>query len=176
MSPLSHTSRLFFKAFRSVVNCSNEWSPISDEMARAARYTNIFSSIHGFLGMRKLSTSCHFWANIRRTKALVSSISWFCKVGSDVNLFSSSFAFWTPYYSAGKLPYDCISLGTRVATFTSKGGARHLLECATKTADIASRAIPLYSSSSPQLLFLNVVCQAVIRCSIALWNIYTKKQ
>lgn len=109
---------LFFRALRSGITTAGHWTRLSDDWALHARYTHIFSAVHGFLGVRKLISAQHIeptplqlWGSVKRVKKFVAAIGWFCKAGRDKGYFNPSFAAWTSYVKIVQVPFDCVSLG-----------------------------------------------------------------
>lgn len=121
LSQVSNKPVLFFRAVRSCISTAGHWTIIPNELSKQARYSHIFSAVHGFLGARKLVLMSHakekaslpeyVWVLSKRIKKVVAAVGWFCKAGKDKGYFVASVAAWTSYLKVVQVPFDCISLG-----------------------------------------------------------------
>lgn len=163
LSSLSQVSKnpvLFFRAARSCISSASYWVEIPDNVARQARYTHIFSAVHGFLGARKIirisaSKSAHtyVWDVVKRIKKFVAAVGWFCKAGRDKGYFSASFAGWTSHLKIVQVPFDCISLGFSLLKISKIGFQWIRLQHTTKNTQIHLQIHRLQTKATKELFY-----------------------
>ncbi|MCE5295269.1 MAG: hypothetical protein LLF94_11755 [Chlamydiales bacterium] len=115
---------LFFRSIRAYAKLTE----LSDDAAKAIRFTRIFSSTKEFYGIAKLrkisftdgskSIAANIWKIVQRVKKFVSSIAWFCKVSHDAGYFSESALVLSRSIKMIQLPYDSIALSTSIVKAT----------------------------------------------------------
>lgn len=142
----------FYRALRAGVVVASHWTAIPEELSARVRYTRLFSSVEGVLGVHKCTGS--LWSQATRIKKLVFSLSWFCKIARDQGYISAQYAAWTGYLSPIQLPFDAISFGFgvgKIAKYAQKmvqgqpGMERKLIKAilytSTKGLDVVHRLI-----------------------------------
>lgn len=163
LSQVSNRPVLFFRAVRSSITTAGYWVVLSDDWALQARYTHIFSAVHGFLGARKLvkiatsnrtqSLHTHVWDVVKRIKKFVAAVGWFCKAGRDKGHFSASFAAWTSYLKIVQVPFDCISLGFSVLKISRIAFQWIRLKHTTKNAQVNVQVLRLEAKATKELFY-----------------------
>lgn len=112
--------RLLFKALNSVVKVIDTVKPVSSEVTKNVRCTQVFSAIHGFLGLPRLvldlrtTTSRNYvmlgWKITKTVKEFVTSISWCFKVAYEAGYLKVQEIAWTAQFSKIYPHYQVLAL------------------------------------------------------------------
>ncbi len=160
---ISNRPVLCVRAMRSCIDLAGHWIAVSDELARQARYTHIFSSIHGLFGVLKLRkltysgfTHCQLgqaWMVAMRVKKFASSIAWFCKAGRDLHYWGSEWVGWTSYLKIIRVPFDCVSLSFGVIKVTRVFVVWVDLQTKTKNDQVVAESVRLQEKMIKKILY-----------------------